>query len=438
MKRQRPDCRELCAPGHFERNAYFHGKLLTAHDFQQEQCYFNRKRWLINRMVLGSGVVCGLEVEDRGEEVVVKPGLAIDSCGREILVCEEEVLAEEQLAEMAKKLPAGNGALRICLHYVECRTGPVPLPPIACSEAERTEFNRIQESFDIEIVPEEPPTEEPAQGPDWSWCPLMAAKVPPRPAEDVEQMEKPVEEEPEGYPTWHESLCGQTAAECPGLPERRCVVLGRVLFEEYERIGVELCGERSIVYTNPLLYRLIDCLHGDLPHIVGANWLPPDGEGPMEWVRFSGLMGEGGEGLAIDFDQPIKGRETGDGSGEPPRVLDPTSFQVVILTKDMESEFLEQHRVPGEVFLDDAGLRATFHPTSEWITDTFVASSAIKSLGGVVEVTVLGSRIIGESGRALDADFLDGRFPTGNGVQGGDFHSSFVVEQEEPKAQKAS
>src|SRR3970282_1579003 len=42
------------------RNRYFYGKLLTERHFDLEQRYFNRKRWLLNRLTLGSGVICGL------------------------------------------------------------------------------------------------------------------------------------------------------------------------------------------------------------------------------------------------------------------------------------------------------------------------------------------------------------------------------------------
>ena len=46
----------VCATAQFERNNYFYGKQFTVRDLQQEQSYFNDKRYLINRMVLGWGV----------------------------------------------------------------------------------------------------------------------------------------------------------------------------------------------------------------------------------------------------------------------------------------------------------------------------------------------------------------------------------------------
>jgi hypothetical protein len=79
------DC--ICAP---VRNRYFYGKLLDVFHFEMEQNYFNEKRWLLNRLISGYGVVCGLNVTlgSDGNSVVVSPGVAIDKCGREIVVCQ--------------------------------------------------------------------------------------------------------------------------------------------------------------------------------------------------------------------------------------------------------------------------------------------------------------------------------------------------------------
>ena len=58
---------------------------------QLETGYFNHKRWLINRLVLGSGVVAGLDVRPgpQPHSVMITPGMAIDWHGREIIVAEE-------------------------------------------------------------------------------------------------------------------------------------------------------------------------------------------------------------------------------------------------------------------------------------------------------------------------------------------------------------
>src|SRR5688572_33500882 len=72
------------------RNRYYYGKMLDSYHLELEQRYGNSKRWLINRLSLGQGVLCGLEVtaSASGHEVSVSPGVAIDGYGREIIVPE--------------------------------------------------------------------------------------------------------------------------------------------------------------------------------------------------------------------------------------------------------------------------------------------------------------------------------------------------------------
>jgi hypothetical protein len=74
-----------------ERTHFFAGQLLTAADLEREQTYLREKRFLHNRRLHGFGVVDGLAVvpaPDGAYAVVVEPGLALDGCGREIVVAE--------------------------------------------------------------------------------------------------------------------------------------------------------------------------------------------------------------------------------------------------------------------------------------------------------------------------------------------------------------
>lgn len=68
------------------RNHYFYGKRMDVQHFQLEQDYGKHKQWLLNRLTLGKGVVCGLRVSIDGERLCVDPGVAIDGLGREIVV----------------------------------------------------------------------------------------------------------------------------------------------------------------------------------------------------------------------------------------------------------------------------------------------------------------------------------------------------------------
>lgn len=100
------DCVDLCSP---VRNRYFYGKMLDVFHFELEQHYFNTKRWLLNRLVSGYGVICGLNVQlsSDNKSIIVMPGIAIDKCGHEIVVCQP---SEPQLLPSPPAPPSPNPA----------------------------------------------------------------------------------------------------------------------------------------------------------------------------------------------------------------------------------------------------------------------------------------------------------------------------------------
>jgi hypothetical protein len=102
------DCTEMCSP---VRNRYYYGKLLDVFHFDLEQRYINNKRWLLNRLISGYGVVCGLNVTlgPDGQSLVVTPGVAIDKCGREIIVCEASDPFPLPPPQGPVAAPQGNG-----------------------------------------------------------------------------------------------------------------------------------------------------------------------------------------------------------------------------------------------------------------------------------------------------------------------------------------
>ena len=69
------------------RNRYFYGKLLDVRHFDLEQAYLIGRRRLLNRLGLGAGVLCGLEVTATPEgQIQISAGVAVDGRGREIVV----------------------------------------------------------------------------------------------------------------------------------------------------------------------------------------------------------------------------------------------------------------------------------------------------------------------------------------------------------------
>ncbi len=162
-----------CDYNNFKRARYFHGMLMTHGDFDVEQIYHNEKRKLLNRMLHGWGVVCGLKVKSTDPVspcVVVEPGMALDCHGNEILVCEEQTIdlskkicqstltrSQEDPCAEYRKIEEGPTTLYVVIKYHESKTDPVPVyAPGGSCEEKTCDYNRIQEGFCIEVLDERP------------------------------------------------------------------------------------------------------------------------------------------------------------------------------------------------------------------------------------------------------------------------------------------
>ncbi|HEX7317677.1 MAG TPA: DUF2793 domain-containing protein [Pyrinomonadaceae bacterium] len=160
-----------------DRNRYFYGKLMTVRDFLREQEYFNSKRWLINRLLFGGGIVCGLDFSTVGGADVtttlvdIQPGVALDPVGREVAVLERARvdLAKVVTEKFKQTLPAEGTADRdmlVCLNYNECPKEPVPsLGGSPC--AETCESNRVGETYTVSLIPAPPVIEKPTSCEKW-------------------------------------------------------------------------------------------------------------------------------------------------------------------------------------------------------------------------------------------------------------------------------
>jgi len=150
------------------RNRYYYGKLLDVRHFELEQEYFNMKRALINQRVLGAGVVCGLDVAlaQDGRSVSVQPGLALDRCGKEILVtCPTGPISlDPWLKSPPPTTPSGSTAggnataaadegkwVHLCICYHECETDPEPAFGGDCDTEARCASGSIRERYKIDI-----------------------------------------------------------------------------------------------------------------------------------------------------------------------------------------------------------------------------------------------------------------------------------------------
>lgn len=421
----------------FERNNYYYGKLMTARDFVDEQCYHNEKRWLINRMVNGWGVVCGLDVTwkdpEKKTEVMISPGMAIDCYGREIIVGgqeEKELDAEEDECRNEPQEFESNELL-ICLEYHECRTESVEFSSVTCDPDHKVKFNRVRDSYKIRIRKGIHIKHQHA-----GLCPLCEAKS--------HKMDKI----PPHMNGIHKYLCDKLKDPCPGC-KHSCVVLATIIKEpinsdekdqknrirqsyqsdivyrsqeEEKDFPLIVCSRRRLVYNNPLLFDLINCYHGDLPHVTELNWKHDES---VSWELFRDEISI--SGLTVTFDRKIK-----------EEYINKDTFQVFVVTDDPDRNTIWE-QIPGEIEpspyeANKSEMRVTFKFTAaKWRADFIEGGSRVQEKGGKFLIVLKSDFLIDDNKphKALDGNFIGGKLPSGNGTQGGDFVSWFFVGPEE-------
>jgi len=137
----------------FERNRYFPGKTLTVRDFKTEQEYFNQKRYMINRLIHGTGVLWGLQVEKiDGETVSIKPGMALDCFGREIIISEPVTMKISDVEGAPKRGIPGDKEVDFFGEYFDDEQEPVETTDrlnSCCKES--IEYNRVKEKYRFKI-----------------------------------------------------------------------------------------------------------------------------------------------------------------------------------------------------------------------------------------------------------------------------------------------
>lgn len=139
-----------------KRTRYYDGKLLVARDLTDEQDYHRGHRHLHNAYLHGTGVVCGLKLtphpapDCRRDNLVLEPGLAIDCCGREIVVPERVLLPLRSLigTTLAEQL---NGTRHLTIGLRRCDRGADAVPTIlpACGPGGQSEYSRIAEGYEF-------------------------------------------------------------------------------------------------------------------------------------------------------------------------------------------------------------------------------------------------------------------------------------------------
>ena len=247
----------------FVRNQYFYGKLLDVHHLEMEQCYLNEKRWLVNRLGLGSGVLCGLEVEADGGAVVVKPGVALDGHGREIVVPAPFRIADPLALTDERGRPTGDRAeegATLCLAFHECDVEPTPVLVADCDLREECRPGAVRERYRV-LVEDGPPKlvskvdcaklSGGGGGGGGSAVRMEAALA----GTGVSHL-------PQTGPNRMYSLLCELIDQSCGCPDHDCVPIAVVGPDPANAGDVTVvdCGVRVPIYSNAVLLDLILCL----------------------------------------------------------------------------------------------------------------------------------------------------------------------------------
>ena len=142
----------------YERNRYFYGKLLTVRDFEIEQRYFNDKRRMLNRLLVGPGLLAGLNVLSVDDKtILVEPGVALDYLGREIVV-ETPFISRLSVIEGFDTISDQTEAY-LNIRYDEVNKEAVHnVSANTQNESGQSEFNRVAEGYQLCLTAEQPST----------------------------------------------------------------------------------------------------------------------------------------------------------------------------------------------------------------------------------------------------------------------------------------
>jgi hypothetical protein len=282
----------------------------------------------------------------------------------------------------------------LCLEYRECHTEEVKLPP-SCDQKERGRgYNRILDDYRLSVR---------------LWadaCPEDHSKG----GCAVDGLGRSV--------SIQEALM-RGSKECPRCKKCDCVFLtsGTLFTQPGQEPEIKLDPDawkyRRTVYTNPALGGLLQCFHGELAHIRDISWKPGHHFSVEEFLdRLK-------DALIVTFDRAMK-RNT---------VENTRSCRLSVFLPQNGANCPMQILIPvTKVAYIDAAHKSEYWFDHECIRHEIRDRCKRSDRSIDVELVVHGSMILDEHHRALDAELIHG-FPTGNGVEGGEFISYFTVGQ---------
>jgi hypothetical protein len=238
-----------------KRNRFYYGKLMDAHHFRLETDYLNEKRWFLNRLVSGYGVVCGLNILPgcNPKEIIVNAGFAIDKWGREMIVPESKtVVIPAELwsweSEAKQNECDDDRYIHVLLCYHECESDPAPVLVGDCSQGPCTN-GAIQERYSVRF---------------------QRGRV-----EGV-SLECTLQHVVSGRHIDYCALARHVSQECSEPANDPCIPLANIrLRKEADKSpcsqdDIDICI-RPIVFTNDLLFNLLICLLSDAPKQRGVK-----------------------------------------------------------------------------------------------------------------------------------------------------------------------
>jgi hypothetical protein len=413
---------EACGRLALDRIRYFTGRHMTARDFSDADAYHRSFRHLHNRVLHGWGIACGLEVlphpqpECRPDRVLVRCGLALDCCGREVVVSKDVV--PRPLDPESRPDPA-NGIQHVrllCLRYREVPTEKVPVlySADACSTPSR-QYGRVREGYELAwhwVRPDDlweygwlgegscPPEDEKkeegkAKDPDQDRRAFEELR-PDRPIPGPVPPAPPVPEEKkeEKDPCREDDEPGRRPACClePDCPKNHCIPLAVVWPDKPDEIDVG--GRRTMVHPGV-----------DLTHVCAINW------------THGGLMKESEfRSLRVRFDRPLA------------RPVHPNRpGPVGINERTFVVQYGEQLEGYGKEDLDFVDWARPPYLTPDRKTAVYEIRNPRACVNHVIHVTLRCDAIVDCDGNPVDGDHLRGRLPSGNGLAGGTFESWFRI-----------
>lgn len=234
---------KLLAP---KRNNYFFGQLLDENKLFREQDYFKDTSRLINRLGLGSGVLCGLEITPSrdAKQLCLSPGVAVDPFGRVIIVPEVHCFDPRQISDccgqvMEEIATDQDQDLTISICYHECFTDFSPMMVSDCNTREQCAPGTVIESFCVQL-----------------------SKKPPAKIDVEDELCKALNASAKNSAERRKNLSEATSGECPAPSKAMCVILGTVKLKEgrIAAADIDTDGCRTNVYSNSTLLDMILCL----------------------------------------------------------------------------------------------------------------------------------------------------------------------------------